>query len=140
MSTPKHSKDNVTPISSRKSVSSSAKKSSVNSSKKSTPQKQSPLIRKSALTPKPRLLSLGSQKYETDSDEDDEDEDNSEVNLSKTSEAETSYIASNKGSISFSKFLGSMILWILLLVVDYLDCGIMNKNIPLDIVDKKLIS
>ncbi|KAK6891193.1 Inner nuclear membrane protein SRC1 [Candida tropicalis] len=113
VSTPKHSKDNVTPISSRKSVSSSAKKSSVNSSKKSTPQKQSPLFRKSALTPKPRLLSLGSQKYETDSDEDDEDEDNSEVNLSKTSEAETSYIASHKGSISFSKFLGSMILWIL---------------------------
>lgn len=110
VSTPTSSKGKEPPISSRKSISSSAKKSALSSSKNSTPQRQSPLIRKSALTPKPRLLSLGSQKYETDSEE---DEDDSVVNVTKTLEADTSDITSRRSSLSVSKFIGSMFLWIL---------------------------
>ena len=43
------------------------------STKGKSTKKISPLVTKSALTPKPRLISLGSQKYESDDESDEED-------------------------------------------------------------------
>ncbi|RCK65122.1 Inner nuclear membrane protein SRC1 [Candida viswanathii] len=107
------SADKSTPTSERKSTASSARKSTTSTIKRTTPHKRSPLITKSAITPKPRLLSLGSQKYETD-DDDEEDESVTEVNLTQTSDADISVGAFKKSSISFGKFIVSLFLWILI--------------------------
>lgn len=85
------------------------------SAKIKSTKKLSPLVTKSALTPKPRLISLGSQKYETDDESDEEDI--SELTKPVSPTKNDSANASTKHfalPFSIRRLLLSMFLWVLI--------------------------
>lgn len=84
------------------------------STKGKSTKKISPLVTKSALTPKPRLISLGSQKYESDDESDEEDVSEIRKPVTATKDVDSAGTSTKPFALPFSirRFLLSMFLWV----------------------------
>ena len=94
------------------------------------------------MTPKPRLISLGSQKYESDDESDEEDVSEIRKPVTATKDVDSAGTSTKPFALPFSirRFLLSMFLWVFVCSGGLLGYGTMNRNMLLDTVDKRLIN